>query len=98
MVAAYRGSFASWLQYRLFLYGKLRHISLPNILADADVVPELLQEAASPEGLAAALTPLLTDTPARRTQLDAFTAIRADLGDGHACERTARLVLDVMRG
>ena len=58
-------------------------------------MPELLQYAATPAALAAALTPLLTDTPARRAQLQAFETIRASLGDGRACARTAEMVLAV---
>lgn len=96
MVIAYRGSFATWVQYKIASRGgQLRFIGLPNILADAPVVPELLQHAATPTALATALAPLLADTPARRAQLDAFTRIRANLGDGRACEKAARLVLDI---
>lgn len=98
MVVAYRASLAAYLQYLLLLRGRLGYMALPNILADAPVVPELRQYDATPDALAAALTPLLTDTPARRAQLDAFARIRASLGDGHAVEKTARLVLDVAGG
>ncbi|MHB9110738.1 MAG: lipid-A-disaccharide synthase [Armatimonadota bacterium] len=96
MVIAYRSSFATLVQFKIAVRGgQLRFIGLPNILADAPVVPELLQDAATPDALAEALTPLLTDMPARRAQLDAFAGIRANLGDGHACEKAARLVLEV---
>ena len=61
-------------------------------------MPELLQHDAHAEALAAALIPLLTDTPARRAQLDAFTRIRTMLGDGHAITRTAALVHDIGKG
>lgn len=99
MVVAYRGSFASWVQYRIIVRGGgLRHIALPNIIADARVVPELLQEQASPAALAEALTPLVTDTPARQAQLTAFAALRATLGDGYACERVATLIRAVAAG
>lgn len=96
MIIAYRSSLATWVQYKIASRGgQLRFIGLPNILADAPVVPELLQDAATPDALAEALSPLLTETPARHAQLDAFAGIRASLGDGHACEKAARLVLDV---
>ncbi len=95
MVVAYRASLAAYLQYLLLLRGRIGHFSLPNILADAPVVPELLQYDATPAALATALAPLLTDTPARRAQVEAFTAIRASLGEGRVVEKTARLVLDV---
>ena len=96
MVVAYRGSSATWLQYQLMVRsGQFRHVSLPNIIAERDVVPERLQHAANPDTLAGDLIPLLADTPARQAQLDAFRDIRATLGDGHACERAATLVRQV---
>jgi len=96
MVVAYRSSRATWWQYQLAARGgRLRFISLPNILADAPVVPELLQDDANPAALAAALLPLLTTTAARQAQLDAFAAIRATLGDGQACAKTAELILSI---
>jgi len=96
MVIAYRVSFLTSLQARLAVSrGHLRFVGLPNILADAPVAPELLQDAATPAALAGALMPLLSDTPTRRAQREAFAAIRASLGDGHACERTAELVLEI---
>jgi lipid-A-disaccharide synthase len=98
LVAAYRGSRVDYLQYLLLIKRRLKYFSLPNILADAPVVPELLQYDASPDGLAAAVAPLLADTPARRAQCDAFARIRTDLGDGHAVDRAARLVLEVAEG
>lgn len=99
MVVAYRASIALWAQYQLIrLTTKLRYISLPNILAEAEVVPEVLKDAADPRKLAAALAPLLQDTPARQAQLAAFREIQGWLGDGTAVQRTARLVHAVATG
>ena len=99
MVVAYRASWGTWLQYQIIVHTRgLRHIALPNILADATVVPEILQNAATPDALAAALAPLLRPTPERNAQRRAFTEIRAWLGDGRSCEHTAKLVLDIAAG
>ena len=96
MVVAYRASFATWVQYQIIVRTtSLRHIALPNILAEADVVPELLYDASDPKKLAAALAPLLRDTAERRAQLAAFQQIRGWLGDGTAVARTAQLVYDI---
>ena len=59
-------------------------VGLPNILAGRFLVPELLQDAATPEGLAAALEDLLTD-PARLAAVHAEfdrqrAALRRDSG------------------
>jgi len=96
MMVAYRGSFATWVQYRIMARGgRLRFISLPNIIMERMIVPERLQHAADPEIMAADITALLTDQSIRQAQLDAFSKIRAMLGDGHAIERTAALVREV---
>ena len=53
MVIAYRQSPLSWRLMRSMLY--LPYVGLPNILAGEFLVPELLQDDATPEALAAAL-------------------------------------------
>ena len=50
-------------------------VILANLVLEQNVVPELLQDACTPDRLADALVPLLSDTPARRRQLDAFNRL-----------------------
>jgi lipid-A-disaccharide synthase len=96
LVAAYRCSLFGELEARVQARGwGLRYFALPNILAAARVVPEFFQREAHPAALAAALTPLLSDTPERRAQLESFTRLRDMLGTGHACERTATMIREI---
>lgn len=84
MVVAYRGAaLTAWL---LLSAGMLKtpHVSLPNLLADEAVVPELLQQHATAEALAAALLPLLQDAAARARQLQQFDLVRGRLRCGAA--------------
>ncbi len=67
------------------------HISLVNIVAQRGIVPELLQDAMTAEGLAEAAAPLLADTPARRAQVAALEALRASLGTPGAAGRVAAI-------
>lgn len=99
MVVSYRVSRTGYQQYRLIdrLRG-LPYVSLPNILAEAAVVPELMQYDAVADKLAAAVAPLLQETPNRLAQLQAFRDIRGWLGNGQACLRTAEMVLEVGNG
>jgi lipid-A-disaccharide synthase len=60
MVIAYRMMAASWHVMRHM--GYLPWVGLPNIMAGEFVVPELLQDAATPEALADALWKQLQDT------------------------------------
>jgi lipid-A-disaccharide synthase len=73
---------------------KGRYITLPNLVLDAPVVPELLQEAATPDALAATLLALL-ERPAE--QLARFADLRACLGPPDALERCAEFVLAAAR-
>lgn len=55
------------------------HASLVNLLAGETVVPERLQEHCTPERLAEALLPLLSDTDAAAAQRAAFARVLAQL-------------------
>lgn len=94
MVVAYRGAaLTAFLMLKLGLL-KTRHVSLPNLLADAPVVPELLQDEARPDRLAAEVTALLTDAAVRQRQVRAFDAVRGQLRCG-AAQRAARAIADL---
>jgi lipid-A-disaccharide synthase len=68
MVVAYR---MSPLTYRIMLpLMKSPFIALPNVLAGEELVPELVQDAATPERIAAEASALLAD-PAHRARLEA---------------------------
>ncbi|MGP6192552.1 MAG: lipid-A-disaccharide synthase [Vulcanimicrobiaceae bacterium] len=71
------------------------YITLPNLLLDRPVVPECLQEEATPERLAAALETLLAD-PA--PQIAAMREVRKVLGPADALARCAAFAADLARG
>lgn len=90
-VVAYRASFLTWLVFHTIVRAKF--ISLPNILAGRQVVPELLSGRVTPEILADHARPLLTDTPERRAMVEGLRGVRSGLGTPGAGERVAGLVL-----
>ncbi|HEY4542215.1 MAG TPA: lipid-A-disaccharide synthase, partial [Noviherbaspirillum sp.] len=63
MVIAYRMMRASWAVLRHMGYQPW--VGLPNILANEFLVPELLQDAATPAALADAMWQQLSDEPGR---------------------------------
>jgi len=78
---------------------KVRHASLVNLLATEPAVPELLQEYGTPETIAAALAPLLTDPAAAAAQRAAHAEVRAALaapGGIAPSEAAAEAVLDLL--
>jgi lipid-A-disaccharide synthase len=94
MVVAYKLSPMSYWVGRMLRLIKVKYMSLPNLLADAPLVPEFLQSGASPEALGSAALKLL-DSPDGcadliRTFGDLHHGIRRSAGDRSAAE-----VLDV---
>ncbi len=57
----------------------VRYASILNLIAEREIVPELIQEACTPARLAAALLPLLTDPAAAAAQRAACRAVLAQL-------------------
>jgi lipid-A-disaccharide synthase len=76
-----------------------RFAGLPNVILDRLLVPELLQYECRPDRLAAALTPLIDDGEARRTQLIGLADIRRRLSlpGIRPSDAAAEIVLRVAR-
>jgi len=98
-VAAYRMSpleafIVVWL---LRVLVRLPSVILANLVLGENVIPELLQSAATPERLAAALLPLLSDTPQRQRQIEAFGRLDGIMAIGGEAPsaKAAVIVLDV---
>jgi lipid-A-disaccharide synthase len=77
MVITYRMPRLSWWIMNRRAY--LPHAGMPNILAGERIVPELLQDDATPEKLADALLTLLSDQGARERLDERFEGIRTSL-------------------
>ena len=100
MVAAYRLHALEAVIARLIrLQARLPSVILANLAVGENVVPELLQEACTPENLAAALAPLVGDTAERRRQIEAFGRLDAIMGIGAAAPsaKAAAIVLETAR-
>ena len=93
MVIAYKQSPFTWALMRRMLY--LDNIGLPNILAGEAVVPEFVQEKATPGNLANALLELAHDAGAQRRQIEKFHGIHATLRQDTA-HKAADAVLAVL--
>jgi len=82
-----------WLTYQIMKrQAYLPWVGLPNILAARGIVPELLQDQATPEALADALEGLLADAARREGMSRAFADIRSALQ-----RDTPRLIADALR-
>jgi lipid-A-disaccharide synthase len=72
---------------------KLPNISLVNIVAGKQIVPEFVQQKFKPENVAAAIAPLIEETEQRRRMQSGLRMVREKLGSPGASERTAQLAL-----
>jgi lipid-A-disaccharide synthase len=78
---------------------KVSSVILANLVIGENVVPEFIQEACTSENLAAAVLPLLADTPERRRQIEAFSRLDAimEIGSKAPAIRAADIVLAAAR-
>lgn len=79
MVVAYGVSGLNYAIARGLNLIKVAHVSIPNLLADRAVVPELLQQHAIPAELGPAVLALLQSADARQAQVEVFEGLHAAL-------------------
>jgi lipid-A-disaccharide synthase len=97
MVVVYRLARLTYALGRLLIHG-VRHIAMPNIVAGREIVPELLQGAASGPAIAAAAREIL-ETPGRRAaMIEDLRAVRTRLGRGGAAARAADIAAEMLAG
>ncbi|MEE9299649.1 MAG: lipid-A-disaccharide synthase [Alphaproteobacteria bacterium] len=97
MVIAYRVNPITGLIARRLI--RVPHVSLVNLLLERPLVPELLQQACTPERIADALARLIEEPEERRAQIEGFGEIPRKLGsDGVApSARAAEVLLGLVR-
>lgn len=95
MVITYK--IGKW-QYRLMKrMAYLPWVGLPNVLANREVVPEILQDAATPQALADALDGWLLDKSRREELMQIFTDMHLQLRQDTAT-KAAAAILPYLRG
>ena len=94
LVSAYRVAPITYYLARLLRLLKVDHFTMPNLLTDEPLVPEFLQNDASPVALAHAVGALLDDDERRRSIETAFGDLRGRLALG-ADQRAAEAVIEM---
>jgi lipid-A-disaccharide synthase len=98
-VTSYRLGWITWALARTFNLMKAKYISLVNISADAELVPELVQTRATGANLAEAVGALMDDAGRRETLSRKLIETTARMrGDGKASDRAADAVLETLDG
>lgn len=95
-VACYRfnGSKLSYNFYRRLLTGK--YVTLPNLIVDEPVIPELLMHLCTVDSIDSHLSQLLADSDERITMLGGYQRLAERLGTDVCTETAARLIKDSM--
>ena len=92
-VACFRINGSKWVYkfYRKLIKGK--YVTLPNLITDEPVIPELLLHMCTPDTIDAKLTPLLTESPERQSMLDGYHRMQSILTTQDCTDNTARLIV-----
>ncbi|MFN0049517.1 MAG: lipid-A-disaccharide synthase [Cytophagales bacterium] len=86
-VVCYATSFISYAIIRALI--KIKHISLVNLIAEKEVVRELIQDEFSPTNLMEELLKITQNETVKTQMIEDYKAIKAKLGNKKACENTA---------
>jgi lipid-A-disaccharide synthase len=95
MVVCYRVSRVTEAVVRLMV--KVHWCSLPNLIANRGVVPEVLQDELTGQRLATEALRLVEDPAAAGAQRTAFEQVRAQLGAPGVGRRAAQAVIETAR-
>ena len=90
----YKTSWITYLLGRLFV--KVKHIAMPNVLAEREVFPEFIQRAATAKNLAREASRFLDDPDRRKTLRADLNQIAQTLGQKGAPLRAAKAIVRLL--
>ena len=94
-VVCYKTSELSYKIAKLVI--KVPYISLVNLVAQKEVVKELIQDELTIENLSIELNKILKDTDFRKKQIIDYKQVKESLGDVGASEQTGRRIVEILR-
>ena len=92
MVVAYQVSRLSWAIGRRLV--SVPFVSIANLVAGREIVPEFLQEKVNPENIAVAAWPYLAGGFARAKMIDDLISVRSELGGPGASDRVVDIIAE----
>lgn len=95
-IACYRMSGNKWVFKFFASILKVKFVTLPNLIVDKEVIPELLLHNCYAENLASKLKPLLSETSERQKMLDGYNQIRITLGNNNSANGAALAIIDFL--
>ena len=76
---------------------KVKYVSLVNLIADREVVRELVADTFSADNIAAELSRLLPDGACRSSMIDGYAEVRRRLGDKIAPDNAAEIMVRLLK-
>jgi lipid-A-disaccharide synthase len=94
MVVVYRMSFLSYQIIKRLI--KIKHVSLCNIVAEKEVVKEMIQTNLTDDELFKETRRLLTDTKYQQRIQQDYDLVKANIGQAGAAKNVAQIALDLL--
>lgn len=94
-VLIYKVATMTYLAGRMLI--EVKHLGMPNVLANREIVPEFIQGNAQPSAIASEVLKLVDDRARREQMLADFEEVIAKLGKGGANEVAARAILGTIQ-
>lgn len=89
-------SATAWILSNLLKFS-VPFVSPPNLVEMKPIVPEFLQDEATPDNLIRASLELLLNPQERQTMLDGYAAMRRAIGEPGVCDRAAQEILHLLQ-
>ncbi len=94
MVVVYKVSPVSYLIGKAMI--RVKHISLANLIAGKELIPELIQDNASPENIANTVSGMLDDPSRLERMRNELLNVRNMLGSPGASDRVAEIAINML--
>ena len=92
MIIAYRGP---WIFYLIYLLVRcIKRVSLPNIIADKSIVPEIIQKDVNVSKISYEIEKLLFDSEYRQENINELGAVKTLLSDKVSSQEAAKVISD----
>ena len=94
MIISYKGP---WLFYLIYLIVRcIKKVSLPNIITNKDIVPELIQSKSNPNTISYTLEKLLYDEEYRQNNISQLKEVKEMLSDKNSAFEAAKSIVEAL--
>lgn len=97
-VVCYKMSFPKLMSFLRRRFLKVKYVSLVNLIADKEVVPELVAADFTLDRLKERLAAIMPDGEGRETMLKGYMDMRERLGNERAADNAARQIIACLKG